>query len=37
MPGCHYDYYCPYAGDFDFEDEADCMNCEWWEDDEEDE
>ena len=33
MPGCRYDYDCPYDRDFEVEDETDCMNCEYWEDD----
>lgn len=34
MPGCRYDYDCPYDRDFEVEDETDCMDCEYWEDDE---
>lgn len=32
MPGCGYDIDCPFG--IDFEDELQCMDCDYWEDDE---
>lgn len=34
MTGCIYDFDCPFDHDFEVEDKADCINCQYWEDDE---
>lgn len=37
MYRCGYDCDCTFDQDFEVEDEADCMFCEYWEDDDDEE
>ena len=37
MPRCRYDYDCPFDLYFDVGDGANCMNCDYWEDDDDEE
>lgn len=37
MPGCTYDYDCPYEFDFEAEDETNCLDCDYYGEDDEDE